>query len=238
MGVAVTVSTKVSPHDTMLQATKGQDLDRYLANGRQAAALMKSRCDSPHRILDFGCGHGRVLRHIVAEWPEAEVWACDLDPDAVQFCQQEFNVRGLLSATDPAALELPRFDLIWVGSVFSHLEPFAWHGFLRLLAESLEGVMLLTLEGPYVADCLRAGEEMGAAHETEGLLADFDAHGFAYRDYPYSKQKGYGITLVSPERARAAVENVGLHLVAHLERGWIGRQDVVVASRARETGRA
>lgn len=32
------------------------------------------------RVLDFGCGPGRTLRHFVDEAREAEFWGADIDP--------------------------------------------------------------------------------------------------------------------------------------------------------------
>jgi SAM-dependent methyltransferase len=227
---AVTTSRAISPADRMFEAG-GRNLEGYLKVGRQALALLKRHSDSPSRILDFGCGHGRVLRHIVAEWPEADVWACDIDREAVEFCEQEFGVRGIQSASDAQEVTLPRCDLIWAGSVFTHLPQPVWRDFLRLLANTLDGTLVFTLEGPFVAECMRGGEEMGTAHETPGLLADFDATGFGYRDWPHAKQKGYGVAVVSPERASLELEAVGLRMSGYEPQGWIARQDVVVARR-------
>jgi SAM-dependent methyltransferase len=228
--VSAAVSRVISDNDAMFEAGN-RNLDSYLRAGREAFELLTRYSDSPQRVLDFGCGHGRVLRHMVAEWPEAEVWACDLDPDAVDFCKKELGARGIVSTERPADLTLPRFDLIWVGSVFTHLEPRAWNGFLSLLADSLEGILALSLEGPAVAEHIRNGEEMGVGERAEGLLNDFDSTGFAFRDYLYGRRKGYGLVLCSPEHARTQLESLGLQVVAHEPCAWMGRQDVVIAAR-------
>jgi SAM-dependent methyltransferase len=227
--VSAAVSRTISDNDTMFEAGN-RNLDAYLRAGREAFDLLNRYSDSPQRVLDFGCGHGRVLRHMVAEWPDAEVWACDLDADAVEFCEKELGARGIVSTEAPADLELPRFDLVWVGSVFTHLEPTAWHGFLALLAGSVDGVLALSLEGPAVAEHIRKGEEMGVGERAEGLLKDFDAAGFAFRDYINGRRKGYGLVLCSPEHARAQLERLGLQVVAHKPCAWMGRQDVVIAA--------
>jgi SAM-dependent methyltransferase len=224
----IQISREISPKDAMFEAMH-RNLDGYLEVGRQALDLLKRYCDAPNRVLDFACGHGRVLRHIVSEWPDAEVWASDLDPEAVEFCERAFGARGVVSDVDPENVTLPRFDLIWVGSLFTHLEPVAWRGFLRLLAESLDGVLALSLEGPFIADRIRNGEEMGVLDRADGLLRDFDTTGFGFREYPRGRRKGYGVALVSPDRIENELETVGLRLIAHEPQGWIGRQDVAVA---------
>ena len=40
------------------------------------------------RILDLPCGHGRVLRYLRAAFPEAEITACDILRDGVDFAPQ------------------------------------------------------------------------------------------------------------------------------------------------------
>src|SRR3954453_4644837 len=40
------------------------------------------------RVLDFGCGAGRVLRHFVDVATEAEVWACDIDAASIDWLNQ------------------------------------------------------------------------------------------------------------------------------------------------------
>ena len=43
------------------------------------------------KILDFPCGYGRVLRVLKAAFPEAQITACDIVRDAVDFCQKAVN---------------------------------------------------------------------------------------------------------------------------------------------------
>jgi SAM-dependent methyltransferase len=79
---------------------------------------------SGKRILDFGCGAGRTLRHFTAEAAEAELWGCDIDEDSVRWMQERmcppFHV--FVNGPEPP-LDQPdsSFDLIWAISVFTHL---------------------------------------------------------------------------------------------------------------------
>ena len=43
------------------------------------------------RVLDFGCGVGRVLRQFLPEAGEAEFYGCDLDTPSVEWLQQNFS---------------------------------------------------------------------------------------------------------------------------------------------------
>jgi SAM-dependent methyltransferase len=78
-------------------------------------------------MLDFGCGYGRITRFLLRSLPADRLWVCDLLGDAVDFQQRHFGVRGFHSAALPEDLAPPPgaglFDLIYVGSLFTHLPP-------------------------------------------------------------------------------------------------------------------
>src|SRR5204863_8296827 len=70
--------------------------DAYFATSQWALqpirlALLAARRDRVGRILDLPCGYGRVMRAIRAEFPEAHITACDIDPHAVDFCAETFG---------------------------------------------------------------------------------------------------------------------------------------------------
>jgi SAM-dependent methyltransferase len=75
------------------------------------------------RVLDFGCGAGRTLRHFLGEAEACELWGADIDAASIEWlqgalCPPLHAVR--CEPEPPLALE-PGFDLIWAISVFTHL---------------------------------------------------------------------------------------------------------------------
>ena len=83
------------------------------------------------RILDLPCGHGRVLRFLRREWPGAEIVACDIDPDGAEFCCESFGATSIYAAENPQETPLRgRFDVIWSGSLLTHLDKTRWPSFL------------------------------------------------------------------------------------------------------------
>src|SRR4051794_14301874 len=40
------------------------------------------------RVLDFGCGAGRTLRHFGAEAERAEFWGCDIDAPSIAWLEK------------------------------------------------------------------------------------------------------------------------------------------------------
>jgi SAM-dependent methyltransferase len=76
------------------------------------------------RVLDFGCGAGRTLRHFLTEAESAEFWGADQDEASIAWLQDELcpPLHAWRSAqAPPLALEHGSFDLAWAVSVFTHL---------------------------------------------------------------------------------------------------------------------
>ena len=86
------------------------------------------------RVLDFGCGAGRMIRHY-PRLPETEVWGVDIAADAIAWCQLHLSP-PLHFATITTAPHLPfedgYFDLVYANSVFTHIGDLADAWFLEL----------------------------------------------------------------------------------------------------------
>ena len=228
----------ISPNDQMLVSDRKRQYFRwglaaisYLDGARALIGAVRE----PRTILDVPCGYGRVLRMFRARYPEAELTACDADPDAVAFCTSTFGARAIVSPGPPEQLDLQRrYDLIWVGSLFSHLDRPQWRSFLRVFARHLEpeGLLAITTNGRTIARESRLGRTTwpDALPDLEALYETFDRDGFDYQSYAASE--GYGISLALPSVLCMEVERVpGLTVRAVTEAGWNKRQDIVVAQR-------
>ena len=225
------VSQVTSPQDGMFAKTPGL----YFGTGALALrcvrlAMFEARKDKCESFLDFACGYGRALRHFRAAFPDARLVACDISTDAVDFCAQEFGAVPVYSQEDPNAIELPGpFDVIWVGSLFSHVPAPRWIEFLDLLASVLseDGLLVFTVQGRNVRRQLLSGELGWSLTEadTEQIVRGYDETGFGYADW--TGASGYGTSLNRPSWVTRQIEDrPGLRLVGYREIGW-GRQDVV-----------
>lgn len=197
-------------------------------------ALHGSDLPVPQRVLDFGCGYGRVLRTLRAAFPDAELVACDLDPAAVDNCVRAFGARGVAAATDPDLIEqVGDVDLIWCGSVLTHLDAPQWTPLLRYFARALRpgGLAVVTTHGRRVAWRMSTGADYGLTETTaQQVLTCYRATGFGYADYPF--QDGYGISLSSPGWAVSrALDTPDLRLVGYQEAAWDQHQDVLVLAK-------
>jgi SAM-dependent methyltransferase len=180
-----------------------------------------------HRILDFGCGHGRILRHLTKAFPDARITATDINRDGVDFCERTFGALGVYSDTSAATVDFhDTFDLIWAGTVLTNIEP--WDAFLRLLRSSLDpdGVLVLTTHGPDVEQKIQRGErDYGLdPHAVESILTGYAETGFGYGDYP--GMSGYGIAVAERTATYEMLGRAGLRVVRYTPIGWDNHQDV------------
>lgn len=233
---------EISPNDRMVTP---RHPDAYFLWGDSALrcirlAMEAVGMETSRSILDFPCGHGRVLRTLRAAFPEASLTACDIDRDGVDFCAETFGAEGVYSNDDLSAIRLREdFDLIWVGSLFTHLPAERWPLFLEFLQQrlGLGGLLVFTVHGPWYAEQIRAGTSpLGGVSEgaLEKMLREYDNAGFGFSEYP--NRDSYGLSLSSPTVVTERLETFEqMRLVLYLERGWRGHQDVVAYQRGYTT---
>jgi SAM-dependent methyltransferase len=225
------VESRISPRDTMYTG----DGAHYFKVGLSAlrvveAALREAQLASVGRVLDLPCGHGRVLRFLVRRFPQAAFTACDLDRDGVDFCAQTFGATPSYSDPDLDALSFDtRFDLIWCGSLVTHLNEGATRALFRLFARQLApgGLLIFTAHGDFVARRMPTGEfdYMLTPEQIEATTARYVETGFGYADY--AGQHSYGVSLTSPAWIRAQLAAVGgLREVYFNPRVWDDHHDV------------
>ena len=85
------------------------------------------------RVLDFGCGVGRVLRQFAPEAGEAEFWGCDLDKPSLEWLEASLSPPfNFFESGEAPGLPQPdgSFDLIYAYSVYTHFTD-NWAGWLR-----------------------------------------------------------------------------------------------------------
>lgn len=218
----------VSPNDVMYTT----DPDYYYHWGKQAVRciarfLLLAGKSEVRSILDFPSGHGRVIRALKAAFPDARLTAGDLDHDGVDFCGRMFGAATVYAQEDPGGIEIgDRFDLIWCGSLLTHVDASRWRGFLELFAHALEpdGLLVFTTHGEIIANTLRRGELEFPLPSIPDLVERFDTDGFAYQDY--INQSGYGISLSSAGWVGGLLHRwPELRLQAYIDGGWNGHQD-------------
>jgi ubiquinone/menaquinone biosynthesis C-methylase UbiE len=88
-----------------------------------------------NRILDWGCHTGRMIRWLDDIAEQCEIWGVDVSAEHIIWCQQHLAPPFYFS-TVTTAPHLPfedgYFDLIYAGSVFTHIADLADAWFLEL----------------------------------------------------------------------------------------------------------
>ena len=108
------------------------------------------------RVLDFGSGAGRTLRHFHEEASKAEFWATDIDEPSIEWLAENlkppFNP-WLAGEYPPLGLQLGSYDLIYAVSVFTHLaeSSLTWLLELHRLLKP-DGLLVVTYMGRWSSE--------------------------------------------------------------------------------------
>jgi SAM-dependent methyltransferase len=225
------VIREVLPNDPMYTIAP----ERYFLTGRRALSAIELALTcaqvSPTRILDFASGAGRVMRYLKAAFPAAELTACDFHEPLVEFCERVFGVSAVVSKADPEAIELDGpFDLIWCGSLLTHIERQRWPGFLKLFETVVSpgGVVVFSTYGRRIVTDLRQRRNLLNLTEEQvvEVLQEYDATGFGFQPNRFD-----GDCIVSRAWVCTQLEQVPqLDLLLYMEHGWEG-QDVIACKK-------
>lgn len=171
----------IPPPILRVENVNTSDLDFFFEHGRHAAEALASASErrglpisDMSKLLDFGCGCGRVLRHWGA-YPHLEPWGSDLSVAATNWV--EANLPFAHARANELAPPLPHpdasFDLIYSISVFTHLTEELGHAWMAEMRRLLRpgGLLMFTVHGPIYAPQLTRRER--AAFERGELVVQF-----------------------------------------------------------------
>lgn len=149
----------------------------YKSFGEIRDALLRHKpLGTIHRLLDWGCGCGRLTAHWLRIANGPEVFGCDIDPQAIQWCSENLR-RGqfeTVAFAPPTPYPDGHFGAAFGYSVFTHLARDAQIAWLREMQRILApgGILVATVHGPSAAyfhfgsqstDMLRNGIHDGTA---------------------------------------------------------------------------
>lgn len=139
------------------------------------------------KILDFGCGAGRMIRWLKPYSEKCEIWGVDIYSDCIFWAkrnlQPPFNF-----ATNTTIPHLPfedgYFDLIYAGSVFTHIDDLAeaWLLELRRILKK-DGRIFITVQDKHSIQLLKNDHKyknqwlanyINENEIREGIYSDFD----------------------------------------------------------------
>ncbi len=217
----------VHRNDLMVDPASEHSRTTYVERGQQVVALLDEALAGAGRtlaeadVLDFGCGHGRIVRHLAIA--ARSVGACDLDHEGVRFCVSAFGAVAVPGSTDLAEVALGRYDAIWLGSVITHHPPGTCAALLTSLADHLRPGGVLVVSS---ADHVTLQVDLDAAgrgwmqDEAARLRRELGTDGATYVAYPQVADGSYGLGYQTDTWLDAAVSGRGLTPLWHRSDDW------------------
>lgn len=152
------VPAAVPPEDLRKRAHGDEDLAHFEGVGRRIAFNLYEAIgpalalDGRTKVLDFGCGCGRVMKYFYPFAPNSRFYGSDIDEEAIAWCQSSLGEIGRFSANQewpPLRFDDQCFDFVYAISVFTHLPEemqFRWLEELRRVTRR-GGYLILTTHG-------------------------------------------------------------------------------------------
>jgi SAM-dependent methyltransferase len=136
----------------------GKAAEYYFTDGQKSAQALRGLVErdtainpeEPWTMLEFASGYGCVSRHLAKAAPKAEVTACDIHQQAIDFIQDRLSVNAVISVPDPDEFWLGReYDVVFALSFFSHMPIRSWGRWLKALFRHVRpgGSLIFTTHG-------------------------------------------------------------------------------------------
>ena len=154
-----------------------------------------------HRVLDFGCGSGRLLRYPNEFGENIELHGCEVNPKAVDWLNKNFNCRvHLIEKQYDLSFVDGQLDLIYCWSIFTHFSEEAHKLWLDAMFKKLnsDGILIVTFKTTEMIERLRHDEAYRKKNRAQkidlDLLQAAGNSGFAYFEcYEPEKSSDHGI---------------------------------------------
>lgn len=157
------------PPDYLIYESFQLNYEKYYHGGKNTAKwLINLLSDYYHldqaTILDWGCGPGRIVRHLPTLLPESKILGTDYNPVSIEWCRH--NLDGISFNNNALNADLPyeneSIDVIYGISILTHLSEKMHHEWVNELYRVLKvgGVLLLTTQGKNFYNKLTGKEKL------------------------------------------------------------------------------
>ncbi|TXN04133.1 class I SAM-dependent methyltransferase [Methylobacterium sp. WL103] len=224
------VDPRVALHDHMATS----NITAYYQVGASALTIIQTSIalgcmPAPEQILDFACGAGRVTRWLRAAYPESTVSGSDLREADIDFHRKILGTNMWKSEERISNIKPPnKYDLIWVGSLLSHLSEqdalAAMHAFMNWLKPN--GILVVSFHGRRA----QLGQTMRQARyisDSKFKLIEQDYFEKGYGYAPYDNQPTLGMSLIKPNWFFMLAESkMAWKILGVFEAAWADHHDV------------
>jgi SAM-dependent methyltransferase len=160
----------VPPSELIRKVQGSQDGEAYLILGyryyRQFLEAIKRHrpLGRVRRLLDWGCGSGRVVANFLAGRDGPEIFACDIDAGAVGWCRAHFRAGQFAQSeeTPPLPYADATFDVVISLAVLPAFGPQTYEAWLPEIGRVLgpDGLFLASVQGAFAASFEFAPEKV------------------------------------------------------------------------------
>jgi SAM-dependent methyltransferase len=164
-GITDVLSTPIPPDELLYLVSGHTDREAWAASRARAVDLILAELDKVHfpitaasRVLDFGCGCGRIL----AGWEDRVplLYGVDINPQLVAFCREHISFGEIWQCAyaPPLSLKDQSLDLVYSASVFTHMGLVGCLEWAAELARIIRpgGMLMMSYHGDYYARALPA----------------------------------------------------------------------------------
>lgn len=127
------------------------------------------------KVLDWGCGWGRLTRTFAASGQFDEIWGADIDEDNLAWARANIPATAFVQVPlyPPTQLPADHFDLVYAVSVMTHLTREAQESWLAEIRRVLRpgGCAVLTFHGPTAL-------AFASRYVSKRTVENFRKHGF------------------------------------------------------------
>lgn len=125
------------------------------------------------RILDFGCGCGRVMRYLAPRFPHLAWHGADVDGEAIAWCGDhlgELAVWHRIDQLPPLPLPDGSLDVVYAVSVFTHVPEHIQRAWLEELDRILsdDGLLIVSVYSEFIHAVLP--DDLGRKLADKGIL--------------------------------------------------------------------
>jgi len=226
---------RVPPAELRYNVVGPCTIPEFLRGGQQTARDIQSALktvgaslDRYSDFLDFGCGCGRVILALQDRNLRLRIAGCDVDRRAIDWCRQNLPCAEVLASDPlpPSPFRQGAFDLVWAGSVFTHLDEERQDRWLDELRRILKprGVLLASVHGPHCWEPRLPSWTVAKLKRKGMLFVRTGADAGIHPDW-------YQVAWHTEEYLRAHWARV-FEVRSYIPRGFNDEQDLVVAQKS------
>lgn len=183
---------------------------------------------SIRRLLDWGCGPGRVCVHFLAAEDGPEVFGCDVDSEAIDWCSEKLRPGNfsVVHPWPPTPYRDSMFDVVIGSSIFTHLSREAHKSWLaeikRIMAPG--GLFITSVLGDSAALAVTGASRAIMRHGIFDRIRDATVNGIVPKGY-------YRVTFQGRDYTFRECSKY-FEILEYIERGMSNHEDLIVMRRS------